>query len=163
MEDKTVTYAIFGVIAIVVMAGFAVLMTSETTGMGVRATYGYAGLPKIYGGALRGADFPYSAGRTVRGGVTERPGYDYPVEVATTQEAYANLAYDIYGARDPTRIYSVMKSCDGQARLGEVPRNYVIDMPGSRAQNIFGQALSDYCVPAPQFDGNYCCRSDGSW
>jgi hypothetical protein len=163
MEDKSIMYAIFGIIGIVIMAGFIVLVSTEMTGQSIRAYYSYMGQQKIYGGALRGADFPYSQGRTVRGGVTERPGYDVAVPVATTEEAYANLAYDIYGARDPTRIYSVMKSCEGQARLGAVPRSYVVDTSGSRAQKTFGTALSDYCVPAPQFEGNYCCRSDGSW
>ncbi|MEM4263853.1 MAG: hypothetical protein QW666_03090, partial [Candidatus Woesearchaeota archaeon] len=158
MEDKTVMYSIIGVVGIVVIVGFVLSFSGVGTGLGFWAGYAY---PKVYGGGLKKTfediPFPYAEGRTVKGGVTEVPGYGAPVGVIESTEAYATTGYGMYRSRYPERIPTVMISCAGQVDYGNVPKGYVLTLSANEARALYGNDLNQGCVPAPQIEGMYCC------
>lgn len=159
MEDKTVVYSIFGIVGIVIIVGFVLSFSGAGTGLGFQASN--IG-PKLYGGGLRQTfediPFPYAEGRTVKGGVTEVPGYGAPVGVVQSTEAYASTGYGMYRSRVPERIPTVQISCAGQAEYGNVPKDYIMTYSSTIARSRFGNSINQYCVPAPQVEGMYCCK-----
>ena len=159
MEDKAITYSILGIVGIVVIVGFILAFSGAGTGYGFWAGYAY---PKVYGGGLKQTfedmPFPYAEGRTVKGGVTEVPGYGAPVGVIGSTEAYSTTGYGMYRSRYPGRIPTVLTTCAGQADYGRVPKDYIITLSMNEANALYATGINQYCVPAPQFEGKYCCK-----
>ena len=99
------------ILAVIAIVGFVLVFSGKGTG-GVAQ----AGASKVYGGAIKQADFPYLEGRTVG---------TYPEQVKGREElAYqTGVPYRTY-SREPRQIYSYVRTGDrvtGAAHANLVP------------------------------------------
>jgi len=86
------------IVAVLAIVGMVLVMSGAQTG-----NYARAG-DKVYGGAIKQADFPYLEGRTV--------GTDFNTRVGYEEMAYqTGVPYRTY-SREPRQIYSYVRTAE---------------------------------------------------
>ena len=136
MESKNASLGILGVVAVLAVVGLVLMFSqAQTTAFGV------------YGGALKGEQYPNLEGRQV-GGPSDELSPEYGSEGQAWQTGAPYRTY----ARAPTNIPSQFTGCGSTEQLlGVVRAREFMDRYGvecRRAEPMPGQLLG-FCCPIP--------------
>lgn len=146
MNNKTALLLLV-ILAITAIIGLLLLFKTSTTGQ-----YGY----KPYSGQETLHWYPYTEGRTVKGGVPILPFEN--VKVSQSQDVYEKTKRDAYNQRAPTRTHVARNNCAANIALGTVPEGYTESATFIEMKNRYYQD----CVPAPKILNKthieYCCK-----
>lgn len=142
-SGRGVALAILGIVAVIAIVGLVLLFS------GAKKTAQVAtGLDKEYGGAMKGVEYPYLEGRTVKGGVGATP---EGVPVSDEQKAYAEgVPYRTF-SRVQDQIPTPQTTCG--AGFFEVSVNNKADFEANTGLKCseYVAALDAYCCPVPNF------------
>lgn len=143
-SGRGVALAILGIVAVIAIVGLVLLFS------GAKKTAQVAqGLDKVYGGALKGEEYPYLEGRTVGGGARVTP---EGVPFAEEATAYAEgVPYRTY-SRVPDQIPATQTTCG--ANFFEVPvqsKQRVEASTGLKCSDYVA-AIDSYCCPVPKIE-----------
>lgn len=144
MEAKNVSLVVLGVVAILAVVGL-VLMFSQA---GATARVSVMGA-KLYGGAVKGEQFPYLEDRRI-GGPSDALVPEYGNEAQAWQTGTPYRTY----ARAPTNIPSQFTGCGSTEQLlGADRARPFMDRYGvscRRAEDVPGQLIG-FCCPIPDY------------
>lgn len=146
MENKAAILIIV-IIFIIAITGLVLFFKTSMTGEYAYKPYTHQEIANWY---------PYSQGRTIKGGVPVLPFVNTKVEQSAT--VYAETNRSAYRSRYPEDTKTALETCAGNIALGTVPEGYTesatyIEMKERYYQN---------CVPAPKILAKthieYCCK-----
>ncbi len=143
-SGRGVALAILGIVAVIAIVGLVLLFS------GAKKTAQVAtGLDKEYGGAMKGVEYPYLEGRTVKGGVGATP---EGVVVSDEQKAYAEgVPYRTF-SRVQDQIPTPQTTCgDGFFEVSVQSKDRVEASTGAKCSEYVA-ALDAYCCPLPNFN-----------
>lgn len=133
MEDKTIALALLAMVALIAVVGL-LLLFSGVTG-------------QVYGGALKGSEYPYLDGRSATGVPVTPEG----IKVVDQQTAAAEgIPYRTYG-RTPEHIPTTLTSC-GEGFIGVDAALYSVLVDTYRSScSDFNKELGVWCCEIPTF------------
>ena len=141
-RGRGVALAILGIVAVIAIVGLVLLFS------GAKKTAQVAsGLDKEYGGALKGVEYPYLEGRTVKGGVGATP---EGVLVSDEEKAYAEgVPYRTF-SRVQDQIPTPQTTCgEGFFEVSVQSKERVESQTGMKCSEYVA-ALDAYCCPVPE-------------
>ena len=142
-SGRGVALAILGIVAVIAIVGLVLLFS------GAKKTAQVAtGLDKVYGGALKGVEYPYLESRTVRGGVAATP---EGVPVSDEQKAYSEgVPYRTF-SRVVDQIPTPQTTCgEGFFEVPVQSKERVEASTGLKCSDYVA-AIDAYCCPTPTF------------
>ena len=146
MENKA-ALVIIVIIFIIAIIGLVLFFKTSVTGEYAYKPYTYQEIANWY---------PYSAGRTVKGGVPVLPFEG--AEVVESETAFERTQRSAFRDRHPEKTYVARKTCSGNIALGTVPPGYTESATYIEMKERYYQD----CVPAPSILNKthieYCCK-----
>ncbi len=131
MNDKTVALALLAMVALIAVVGLLLLFSGATG--------------QVYGGALKGAEYPYVEGRSAKGVPFTPEGIKVVDEQTASAEA---VPYRTYG-RTPEHIPTVLTSC-GEGYIGADVALYSVLVDTYRSScSDFNRELGVWCCKIP--------------
>lgn len=150
MDEKNISYVVLGIVAVIAVIGLILLfkaaMSAKVVTGDISLMNSYTSA-NVYGGAIKGVQLPYYEDRVV----LVNTGNSIEINDASAR----NPSQSSVQNRDPSRILSLLDSCEGLIMQGQLPESYLYEASWNDAVSRYGL---NNCIDTRDWISQLCCK-----